>query len=434
MISWCHCITTKWWFPVEITSVCSQEAAAPVSVLFAAPQFCRGLFYECLLLRRSFPGGLIAAPPFWGPRLDSHARDYVRFTTQVFLPAFGAIWCENCGSFLTASTEEDMEKQIKFEAQEEDSVVASGHVDTSQMTPFILYESMVKTELAGCLSAATEMEVAAVNTLVKHEVPDTEVCADMPLQLAPYVYDTRASAAIPVKIQTKEEMAVEHTAASSAAPDAQDSLKIHRCETHGPHVCTWTTVPTPEVPPEVYATVGLTMEFESALEKMSEFIFHFHQALHKCIVQQDQDNMPRIMMCMAEFAEVIDEDDTSRSNLLDLSMLKIFSIMEMDGASVKTQNRVFEPRHDDFMFVVLLENPFEDLKEHICGFIKKQHNLKGYKIDTYIADNLHKVEQQTDFSPAKIVTRVCDEWPDIVEMHEYIVFHVKRYRIMISDR
>jgi len=339
---------------------------------------------------------------------------------------------ENCGSFLTASTEEDMEKPIKFEAQEEDSMVAlaSGHVDTGQMTPFILYESMVKTELAGCLSAATEMEVAAV----KHEVAGTEVCADMPLQLAPYVYDTRASAAIPVKIQEEEEIAVKHTAASSAAPDAQDSLKIHRCETHGPHVCTWTTVPTPDVPPEVYATVGLTMEFDNALEKMSEFIFHFHQALHKCIVEQNQDNMPRIMMCMAEFVEVIDEENTSRSNLLDLSMLKIFSIMEMDGASVKTQNRVFEPGHEDFMFEVLLENPFEDLKTHICGFIKKQDNLQEYNIDTYIADNLHKVEQQTDFSPANIVTRVCDEWPDIVEMHEYIVFHVKRYRIMTSDR
>ena len=108
--------------------------------------------------------------------------------------------------------------------------------------------------------------------------------------------------------------------------------------------------------------------------------------------------------------------------------------MEMDGAGVKTQNRVFEPGHEDFMFAVLLENPFEDLKTHICGFIKKQDNLQEYNIDTYIADNLHKVEQQTDFSPANIVTRVCDEWPDIVEMHEYIVFHVKRYRIMTSDR
>jgi len=174
------------------------------------------------------------------------------------------------------------------------------------------------------------------------------------------------------------------------------------------------------------------MEFESALEKMSEFIFHFHKALHKCIVEQDQDNMPRIMTCMAEFAEVINDDDTSRSNLLDLSMLKIFSIIEMDGAGVKTQNRVFERGHDDFMFVVLLENPFEDLKEHICGFIEQ--NLKEYKIHTYIADNLHKVEQQTDFSPAKIVTRVCNEWPEIVEMQEFIVFQVKRYRIMTSGR
>jgi len=185
----------------------------------------------------------------------------------------------------------------------------------------------------------------------------------------------------------------------------------------------------------VYATVGLTQEFESVLGKMSEFIFHFHQALHKCIVEQDQENMPRIMTCMAEFAEVINyEDDTSRSNLLDLSMLQIFSIMEMDGAGVKTQNRVFEPGHEDFMCVVLLENPFEDLKEHICGFIGKQHKLCEYNIHIYIADHLHKVAQQTDFSPAKIVTRVCNEWPEIVEMHEWIVSYVKRYRIMMSRR
>ena len=125
-------------------------------------------------------------------------------------------------------------------------------------------------------------------------------------------------------MEDEGEIFPEQTAASSAVFDAQGGMKLHQCETCGPHVCTWTHVPTPDVPPEVYATVGLTLEIESALEKVSEFVFHFHQALHSCIVAQNKDNMPRIMMSMAKLAEYMDEDDMSYSNLLDLSMLKIF--------------------------------------------------------------------------------------------------------------
>jgi hypothetical protein len=240
--------------------------------------------------------------------------------------------------------------------------------------------------------------------------------------------------AIPVKMEEEEgDIVFEHSAAACGAPDAQGAMKLHKCETCGPHVCTWSTVPTADVPPEVYATVGLTLEFESALEKMSEFVFHFHQALHLCIVTQNKDNMPRIMMSMANFVEDIDEEDMSYSNLLDLSMLKMFSIIDMDGEG-DTQNRVFEAGHEDFMFQVLLEFPFEDLKKRICGFIEKQPNLRKYNIHTYIADNLHKVPQKTDFSPDKTLARVCNKWPDNVEMHEFIIFHAKRYKIMKDGR
>jgi len=390
---------------------------------------------------------------------------------------------------ITSSTEEDMAKQEKSqrgspEAQEEDSVVADEQADSGQPAPFLFHDFMV--DLTGCLCAATEMEVAAVNTLVKHGGLSTDVYADMTLQLAdcaicrlpiepntpalhcadcnrvdiiyhaacarntpalfqccickefnigPFVYDTRAPAAIPTKMQEKEEIAFEHTAAPSVAPDAPDDINLHRCEACGHHhVCTWITVPTPDVPPEVYATVGLTLEFVSALEKMSEFIFHFHQALHLCIVTQNKDNMARIWMCMREFVEVIDEDDMSYSNLLDLSMLKIFSIIQIDGAGVKTQNRVFEPDHDDFRFQVLLEFPFEDLKKRICGFIEKQHSLRKYNIHTYIAQHLHKVPHKTDFSPAEIVARVCNKWPQNVTKHDFIIYQIERYLIMKRGR
>ena len=107
------------------------------------------------------------------------------------------IAARNCGSFLTASTEEDMEKQITSqrgspETPEEDIVVPDQQADSAQLTPSLSHDFMTKIDLAACLS-------------------------------------------------------VEHTAASSAAPDPQDSLKLHRCERHGPHVCTWTTVPTPHL-------------------------------------------------------------------------------------------------------------------------------------------------------------------------------------------
>lgn len=266
------------------------------------------------------------------------------------------------------------------EAQEQSSVAAEVRADSSHLTGSFLHDSMVESELNGSSSVATEMEVDVT------------------------------------------------------APDEQGGMKLHECERCGPHVCTWSTVPTADVPPEVYATVGLTLEFESALEKMSEFVFHFHQALHLCIVTQNKENMPRIMMSMANFVEHIDEEDTSYSNLLDLSMLRLFSIIEMDGEGVNTQNRVFEAGHDDFMFEVLLEFPFEDLKKRICDFIEEQPNLREYNIHTYIADNLHQVPQKTDFSPAKTVARVCNKWPDNVQMPEFIIFHVKRYRIMKDGR
>jgi len=344
---------------------------------------------------------------------------------------------------------------------------------------------MVKTELTVTPSAPTEMEVDVTKTRLKNEVTGMEVFADMPQQLAdcvicklpvssnaavlycancdrvdiiyhaacahntaalfqcyickefeivPYVYDARAPSVIAVKMEEEGEIVSDHTVAFSAAFDARGGMQLHQCETCGPHVCTWTDVPTPDVPPEVYATDGLTLEFESALEKMSEFVFHFHQALHLCIVTQNKDNMARIMMSMAKFVEHIDEDDMSYSNVLDLSMLKIFSIIEMDGGGVKTQTRIYEAGHDDFMFPALLEFPFEDLKKRICDFIKKQRNMRKYDIHTYIANNLHMAPQKTDFSPAQIVARVCNQWPDNVEMHDFIIFHIKRYRIMKVGR
>jgi hypothetical protein len=252
--------------------------------------------------------------------------------------------------------------------------------DTGHLTESFLNDFMVKTELTGTPSALTEMEVDVAKTLLKNEVNSTEVFADMPQQFAdcvicklpvspneavlycancdrvdiiyhaacahntaalfqcyickefeivPYVYGTRAPSVIAVKVEEGGEIVPDHTVAFSAAFAAREGMKMHQCEACGPHVCTWTNVPTPDVPPEVYATVGLTLEFQSALDKMSEFVFHFHQALHLCIVTQNKDNMARIMMSMAKFVEHVDEDDMSYSNLLDLSMLKIFSIIEM---------------------------------------------------------------------------------------------------------
>lgn len=357
--------------------------------------------------------------------------------------------------------------------------------DAGHLTKSFLNDFMVKTKLTGTPSAPTEMEVDVAKTRLKNEFNGTEVSADMPQQFAdcvicnlsvspneavlycancdrvdiiyhaacahntaalfqcyickefeivPYVYGARAPSVSAVKVEEGGEIVPDHTVAFSAAFDAREGMKMHQCEACGPHVCTWTNVPTPDVPPEVYATVGLTLEFQSALDKMSEFVFHFHQALHLCIVTQNKDNMARIMMSMAKFVEHVDEDDMSYSNLLDLSMLKIFSIIEMDGDGVKTQNRIYDVEHEDFTFPVLLEFPFEDLKKRICNFIQKQRNLRKYDIHTYIADNLHMAPQKTDFSPAKIVTRVCDQWPDNVEMHDFILFHVKRYRIMKVGR
>jgi len=102
----------------------------------------------------------------------------------------------------------------------------------------------------------------------------------------------------------------------------------------------------------------------------------------------------------------------------------------MDDDRVKTQSRIYEAGHEDFMLPVLLEFPFEDLKKRICTFIKKQRNLRKYDIHTYIADHLLMVPQKTDFWPAKIVARVCNQWPENVKLHKSIIFHVKRYKIM----
>jgi len=66
-----------------------------------------------------------------------------------------------------------------------------------------------------------------------------------------------------------------------------------------PHVCKlgWDSVPTPDVLPQVYASVVLVLEFESALDKMCKFMYHFHQDMYMCILAHDGDNMELIDDC-----------------------------------------------------------------------------------------------------------------------------------------